>query len=97
MPDRHEQVMTLRETPLFIDTAHGLIEIRRVKGDRRSLRLIMPTGVRAHVGQSHIQVRSPWLVLDNGAVRAKHRLLEAVERGDGFQLRAAPPLRVGKD
>lgn len=97
MAEQHEQVMTLRETPLVIDTAHGLIKIERVNGNRRSLRFTMPAGLRVHIGQKQIESRSPWLDVENGTVRPKHALLQAVTRGDGFQLRPAPPLRVSKE
>lgn len=96
MAGQHDQVLTMRETPLFIDTAHGLIEIRRVPGDRRSLRFAMPAGLRVHVGQKQIETRSPWLDVDNGTVRPKHKLLQTVDRADGFQLRPAPPLQIAK-
>ncbi len=94
MAEQHEQVMTLRETPLFIDTAHGLIKVERIMGNRRSLRFTMPAGLRVHVGRKQIESRSQWLEVDNGTVRPKHALLQATDRGDGFQLRPAPPLRV---
>ena len=92
-----EQTMALRETALFIDTAHGLIEIRRVPGDRRRLTFVMPDGLRVHVGRKQIEARSTWLEVKNGTVQPKHVLLQATPRGDGFQLRPAPPLRISKE
>lgn len=97
MAEQHEQVMTLRETPLFIDTAHGLIKVERVTGDRRSLRFTMPAGLRVHVGRKQIESRSSWLDISNGTVRPKHALLQVTSRGEGFQLRPAPPLQVSKE
>lgn len=97
MAEQHEQVMTLRETPLFIDTAHGLIKVERIKGDRRSLRFTMPTGLRVHIGRKQIEERSLWLDVVNGTVRPKHALLQVTDRGEGFQLRPAPPLRVSQE
>ena len=90
-----EQVMTMRPKPIMIATAHGVIEIHRVDGDRRKIRLVMPDGLVAKIGMDQVEARSEWVDVIDGEVHLKHTVLESVVNGEGEpRLVPARPLKV---
>jgi hypothetical protein len=91
---KREQVLKFREAPICIDTAHGVIEIHRVKHDRRTVRFVLPAGLKAHIGMAQLKDRSTWVEFEGDIERAKHRLLEVEHTADGISLRPARKLSV---
>ena len=90
-----EQVMTMRPKPIMIATAHGVIEIHRVDGDRRKIRLLLPDGLIAKVGLEQVEARSEWVDVVDGEVSLKHPVLESVTNDSGDEkLVPARPLKV---
>lgn len=89
--------MTTRGAPITIATAHGVIEVHRVEGDRRKLEFILPPGLVARVGMDSVK-RSSWLDVVDGKITPKHRALEPEFR-DGEFAGLKPPetirVRIG--
>lgn len=95
----HKQIMTMRAEPLMIDTAHGMIEIHRVDGDRRKLCIKLPEGLFVKIGLEKAIERSTWLcVTDTGNVWPKYMLLESVidENGELKELQSPRPLKISR-
>lgn len=98
-----KQVMTLREEPIVIATAHGVIEIHRLPSGRsrsgrpeRKLDIRLPKGLRARVGNEIATRENPWVTVAGDDVRPKHPVLESATDGGGrlIELRPPRPLRV---
>lgn len=103
----HEQVVTLRQYPICIDTAHGVIKIHRIdttpaKGEKstehanRKLRIVLPMSLYARTREEHVDQRSGWLVVRGDEVIPKNRVLVSVvdQEGHLVELRPATPVRV---
>lgn len=96
-----ERVMTLREDPIVIDTAHGPIEIHRILEPRRPgrlarrLRIKLPPGVFIRVGLDQLAERSPWVELTEGRVVPRHDMLRSstTDAGD-LELQPVKALKV---
>jgi hypothetical protein len=91
---KSEQVLTFREAPICIDTAHGVIEIHRIAKNRRSVRILLPSGLRAHIGMAHVQKRSNWVEINDGKEKPKHRILEVICANGGFEVHPLERIRV---
>lgn len=76
-----EQQLELRpQTPIVIETAHGMIKLHRDTSKRgHRLRLEMPPGVRAFIGEGRAWDNARYLMRDgDGAVLPRYNLLVPV-------------------
>lgn len=94
MTERNIQLFTLgRNRTIAIDTPVGLIRITRVNDDgTRKVRLDMPPGVNAHMGEGRAISKSRYLMqLKDGSIVPKFKMLVPVTTTDGFLVGVVTP------
>lgn len=75
--ERHEQILTFRPNrdDIVIPTPMGLIYINRLSRDTRKVRISLPGGLKAYVGEKAAMQENSYLERKNGKITPRFTLL----------------------
>jgi hypothetical protein len=91
--ETHEQIMTFRpNSPIVIATPVGLIKLDRIKDEgTRKVKITLPRGLRASIGEKEALNRSDFLEKKNGEIVPNFSMLLPAFTPDGKFAGVASP------